>query len=421
MVDVWLPYDRTEVCARVPTRSLLGIIEPKGRPGVLDAKKEILRALRDPIGSRPLGDIVKPGNTVAVVVDDFTRPSPTHLMVSQLLEELNRLGVKDEDITVIFGCGTHRAVKTEEATTLLGEEIVSRIRTISHDCQAKDHVYVGTTSKHKTKVAINRVFSEADVHILTGDIEMHYFAGYGGGRKSVLPAISSAETIRHNHGMLLHPKARTNILKENPIHEDMVEAAKLAKVDFILNVVTNSKGEIVKAFAGDLEEAFYEGVKLVEEMCKVLIDRRADIVVVSPGGHPTDIDLYQAYKAIDNNLESVKRGGVIVLVAECGEGYGNQVFYEWMTKFNDLKSIEKEIRRRFVIGGHKAYYLLKVLQKAHIILVSTMPDYYTTNVFKLRAARALNDALQEAFKIAGKNPKVWVIPHGHMTLTEFKM
>ncbi|MCK4933751.1 nickel-dependent lactate racemase [Candidatus Bathyarchaeota archaeon] len=421
MVDVWLPYNRTEVCARVPTRSLLGIIEPKSRPGVLDAKKEILRALRDPIGSRPLGDIVKPGNTVAVVVDDFTRPSPTHLMVSQLLEELNRLGVKDEDITVIFGCGTHRAVKTEEATTLLGEEIVSRVRTISHDCQAKDQVYVGTTSKHKTKVAINRVFSEADVHILTGDIEMHYFAGYGGGRKSVLPAISSAETIRHNHGMLLHPKARTNILKENPIHEDMVEAAKLAKVDFILNVVTNSKGEIVKAFAGDLEEAFYEGVKLVEEMCKVLIDRRADIVIVSPGGHPTDIDLYQAYKAIDNNLESVKRGGVIVLVAECGEGYGNQVFYEWMTKFNDLKSIEKEIRRRFVIGGHKAYYLLKVLQKAHIILVSTMPDYYTTNVFKLRAARALNDALQEAFKIAGKNPKVWVIPHGHMTLTEFKM
>lgn len=420
MVDVWLPYNKTEVCARIPTRSLLGLIEPKEKSGVPDVKKEILRALREPIGGKPLSDIVNPGNTIAVVVDDFTRPAPTHLMITGLLEELNRLGAKDEDITIIFGCGTHREVKANEAKTLLGEEIVSRIRTISHNCHTKDQVHIGTTKKYRTKVTINKAFTEADIHILTGDIEMHYFAGFGGGRKSVLPAISSAETIRHNHRMILHPKARTSILEENPIHEDMVEAAKLAKVDFILNVVTNSKGEIVKAFAGDLEEAFYEGVKLVEEMCKVSIDRRADIVIISPGGHPADIDLYQAYKAIDNNLNSVKRGGVIILVAECAEGYGNEVFYEWMTKFKDVKSIEKEIKKRFVIGGHKAYYLLKALQKNHIFLVSTMPDYYATNVFKLRTARALNDALQEAFKIAGKNTKIWVVPHGHITLTEFK-
>lgn len=420
MVDVWLPYDKTEVCARIPTRSLLGLIEPKEKPGVPDAKNEILRALREPIGGRPLGDIVNPGNTIAVVVDDFTRPAPTHLMITGLLEELNKLGAKDEDITIIFGCGAHREVKANEAKALLGEDIVSRIRTINHNCHAKDQVHIGTTRKHRTKVTINKVFTEADVRILTGDIEMHYFAGYGGGRKSVLPAISSAETIRHNHGMILHPKARTSVLEENPIHEDMVEAAKLAKVDFILNVVTNSKGEIVKAFAGDLEEAFYEGVKLVEEMCKVSIDRRADIVIISPGGHPADIDLYQAYKAIHNNMNSVKRGGVIILVAECAEGYGNEVFYEWMTRFKDVKSIEKEIRRRFLIGGHKAYYLLKALQKTHIFLVSTMPDYYAANVFKLRTARALNDALQEAFKITGKNPRIWVIPHGHITLTELK-
>ncbi len=415
MVDIWLPYDKTEVCARIPTRNYLGTIEPKEKPGVPDPRAEILRALNEPIGSKTLHATAKTGDKVAIVVDDVTRPAPSRVMVPPLLERLNELGIKDEDITIIFGCGTHRAIKPEEARELLGEDVVNRVKTISHDCHANDHVHVGNTKKHGTKVFVNRVFAEADVRILTGDIEMHYYAGFGGGRKSVLPAVSSAETIQHNHALTLHPEARTSVLEGNPVHEDMVEAARLAKVDFILNVVTNTKGEIVKAFAGDVEQAFYEGVKLVEEMYKVFIDRRADIVVVSPGGHPADINLYQAYKAVDNALDSVKRGGVIVLVAECPEGYGNEMFYEWMVKFKDLKSVEKEIKRNFDLGGFKTYRLLKALEKAQITLVSTMPDYYAVNVFKLRTARALNDALDNAFGVAGKTAKVWAIPHGHVT------
>ncbi|MGB9134067.1 MAG: nickel-dependent lactate racemase [Candidatus Bathyarchaeia archaeon] len=420
MVDVWLPYDKTEVCARIPTRNFLGTIEPKEKPGAPDAKAEILRALNSPIGTKPLSEMVKAGSRVAIVVDDVTRPVPSKLMVPPLLEQLSQLGVKEEDITIIFGCGTHRAVKPEEAKELLGDEVVSRFRIMSHDCHAKDLVQVGTTKKHGTKVMVNRLFAEADVRILTGDVELHYYAGFGGGRKSVLPAVSGEETIQHNHALTLHPQARTSVLEGNPVHEDMVEAARLARVDLILNVVTNSKGEIVQAFAGDLEQAFNEGVKLVEEMYKVLIDRRADIVIVSPGGHPADINLYQAYKAIDNALESVKRGGVIILVGECPEGYGNEAFYEWMTKFKDLKAVEKEIRRHFDLGGYKAYRLSKALEKAQIILVSTMPDYYAVNVFRLRTARALNDALEDAFGLAGKDAKVWVIPHGHETLPQMR-
>lgn len=420
MVDVWLPYDKTEVCARIPTRNFLGTIEPKEKLGVPDAKAEILRALDAQIGSKPLNEIITVGSKVAVVVDDITRPAPSHIIVPPLLEKLNTLGVKDEDVTIIFGCGTHRAVRPEEAKQLLGEEVVNRVKTISHNCHAEDHVYVGTTKKHGTRVSVNKTFAEADVRILTGDVEMHYYAGFGGGRKSVLPAVSSAETIQRNHALTLHPDARTSILEGNPVHEDMVEAARLAKVDFILNVVANTKGEIVQAFAGDLEQAFYEGAKLVEEMYRVSIDRRADILVVSPGGHPADINLYQAYKAIDNALDSVKRGGVIVLAAECPEGYGNEMFYEWMAKFKDLKSVEKEIKKHFNLGGYKAYRLLKALEKAQIILVSTMPDYYAVNVFNLKTARALNDALNSAFEIAGKNAKVWAIPHGHATLPVVK-
>ena len=267
---------------------------------------------------------------------------------------------------------------------------------------------------------MNHVFAEADVKILTGDIGFHYYAGYGGGRKSVLPGVSGEETIKHNHAMLLHPNAKTGILDGNPVHEDMVEAARLAKVDFILNVVINSEKEVVKAFAGDVEQAFYEGVKLVDEMYRIPVDRKADIVVVSPGGHPADVNLFQAYKGVDNALEIVKRGGVIILVAECPEGHGNQVFYDWMVKFKDLKAVQREIKRNFVLGGHKAYYLMKALRKAQIFLVSAMPDYYATNIFKLKTARAVNDALNEAFSIVGKNAKVWVMPYGNFTLPEFK-
>jgi nickel-dependent lactate racemase len=416
MVDVWLPYGKTEICARIPTRNYLGNIEPREKPGVKDTRAEIERALNEPIGTKHLSEITKKGDKAAIVVNDQTRTTPSHLMVLPILDELNKAGIKDEDITIIFGCGTHRPVKTEEMKTLVGEEALQRVKVLSHNCKAKDLTYLGKTKKYLTKVYLNRIFTEANLKILTGDIGLHYYAGYGGGRKSVLPAVAGDETIQHNHAMILNPKSRTGILEGNPVHEDMVEAAELAVPNFIVNIVTNSKRELVRAFAGDLNQAFYEGVKLVDEMYKVPIEKRADVVIASSGGYPHDIDLYQAYKGVDNALEAVKRGGVIIWVAECPEGHGNQVFYEWMTKFKQLKDMETEIKRHFQLGGHKAYYLLKALLRVQIILVSAMPEYYATSVFKLRTAKALNDALRDAFEITGKDGKVLVIPHGNTTL-----
>jgi nickel-dependent lactate racemase len=420
MVDAWLPYGKSEICARIPTRHFLGSIEPRERAGASDAKAEIEKALKNPLGSKRLGEIAKPESKVAIVVDDGTRPAPSQMMVPAVLEELTEAGVKDENVTVIFACGSHRAVSREEEAGLLGEAVVNRVKTVSHDSRSQDLVHVGTTQKHGTKVLLNRIFMEADVKILTGDICFHYFAGYGGGRKSILPGISGEETIRHNHALLLDSNARAGVLDGNPVHEDMVEAARMVKVDLVLNVVINSKREVVAAFAGDLEQVFSQGVKVVDEMYRVQVDRRADIVVVSPGGDPADVNLYQAYKAVDNALKVVKRGGVMVLVAELPDGHGNQDFYDWMAKFNDLKAVEREIKRNFVLGGAKSYYYMKALQKAQIILVSSMPDYYAANVFKLKTARAVNDALSEAFNIAGKNAKVWAMPYGNFTLPEVR-
>jgi len=413
---VWVPYGKTEICARIPTRNYLGNIEPKEKLGAKDPKAEVARALNEPMGSKRLSELVKPGNKITIVVNDQTRSTPTQLIVPPVLEELNKIGVPDSAVTIIFGCGTHRPPKPDEQRAILGEGILQRIKTVSHDCRAKDVVYVGRTKTHMNKVYVDRVFAEADFRILTNSIELHYFAGYGGGRKSVLPAVSGEETIQHNHAMILHPKARTGVLEGNPVHEDMVEAAGLAQADFMVNVVTNSKNEIVKAFTGDLDQAFHEGVRLVDEMYKVPIERRTDIVIVSSGGHPHDLDLYQAHKGLENALDAVKRGGVIIWAAECPDGHGNEVFYNWMTKFKDMKEMETGIKRHFQLGGHKAYYLTRALQRVQIILVSTLPDYHAVGTFRLRTARALNDALRDAFDIVGKDARVWIMPHGNITL-----
>ncbi len=421
MVDVWLPYGKTDVCVRVPARNLIGSIEPKEKPGSPDAKAEVERALKDPMpkGTRRLSEIALAESKVAVVVDDHTRKAPSDAMLLPVLAELNLAGAKDENVTVIFGSGTHRPVTEEEAKMLLGEEACKRVKWVSHDCRASDLVLAGTT-KQGNKIMINRVFAEADVRVVLGDICFHYYAGYGGGRKSILPAISGEETIKFNHSLMLNSNARTGILEGNPVHEDMEEALQLAKVDFAVNMVTNSRCQIVKAFAGDPDTAFREGVKLVDEMFRVTVDRRADIVVTSCGGYPADINLYQAYKAVDAALEVVKRGGVVILIAECVEGHGNQVFYDWMVRFPDLKFVEREIKRNFVMGGHKAYFLQRALQNHQIILVSSLPDYYATNIFKLKTARAVNDALNEAFNVAGKAARVWTIPQGNFTLPQVK-
>jgi nickel-dependent lactate racemase len=413
MVEVWLPYSDTEVVARVPDENFMGVVDGEDMEGVADPHREIEQALNRPLGGKRLEDCVKPGQKVAIVVDDKTRPAPNPLMLPPLLARLNRLGVDDEAITLIIGCGAHR-MRPEDAPSVVGAEVHRRVRTVVHDCHASDLVNIGRT-RYKNAIFINRAYAEADVRILTGDVELHYFAGYGGGRKSVLPAICGFEAIQRNHRLLLHRRAKTGILDGNPVHLDMVDAVHLAEVDFTLNVVLNAKRELVKAVAGEVEAVFMDAVHLVDALYKVPVAEKADIVLVSPGGYPADIDLYQAYKGIDSALNVVKDGGVIVLAAECPEGHGNGTFHEWMVRFKDRRSAERELRRRFAFGGHKAYYLMKALERVQIILVSTLPDY-TSSVFKLRSEKTLNKAVKTALRTVGKKATVLAIPHATTTL-----
>ena len=409
MVEVWLPYNNTEVVAKVSNDNFLEIINGKEVQGVDNPSKVISNSIDNPVSGLKLEESGKSGNKIAIVIDDETRPSPSHIILPCLINKLNHLGIEDDNITIIVGSGMHSS-SLDKIRLLIGEEYSKRFNIVIHDCNSNDLVNIGKTS-FGTEVYINKHFANADIRVLTGDINLHYFAGYGGGRKSVLPAITGIKTIQQNHKFLLDPKARTGNLDGNIVHKDMEEAANLANVNFVVNVVLNPQKEVIQSFSGDITQTFYQGVKLVDKLYKVPVDEKASIVIVSPGGHPYDVDLYQAYKGVDSVLNIVKDNGIIILVAECSQGYGNEVFYEWMVKYKTITSLERELKRKFVLGGHKAYYLMKALKKVKIILVSALPDYYTTSVFKLNTAKSVNSAVNAALRMKGKKSKISVVPH----------
>jgi len=415
LVKVSLRYGKTVLSSTVPDEKLLESIEPRDKPGVTNPGSEILRALDNPLKSKKIPEIVKKGDKVVIVVDDATRSTPSRLMVPPILNQLNSVGVQDRDVTVIFGRGSHRLVTPEEMRNLVGDEVTHRVKVVNHDCRAPDLVHVGDTSRG-TKVYLNKAFVDADVRILTGDVELHYYAGYGGARKSVLPGVAGIESIIHNHQMAIDPKAKLGNIEGNPVHLDMMEAAKLCRVDFVINVVVNTDSEIVSVFAGDLEKVFLEGVKVVDEIYKIPAKGEADIVLTDAGGSPRDMNFYQAHKALEAAINIVRPGGVIVLAAECPESKGSQAFYEWMKRCKNSREVEDEIKKNFGPGGITAFTMYKALEKSTIISITDLPEYESKNILRLKPAKTLDEALKMAFDIVGEDAKVSVLPMGSLSL-----
>ncbi len=409
MTKVSFPFGSEKLSLEIPERNLLGVLDAKSVSGTGNPVKVVMDAVSKPIGTPPLTEIAEAGQKAAIVVDDHTRGLPCAILVNPLLDQLLAAGVQEEDVTIIFGTGTHRATTPEEQRQLLSDVSCHKHRMIVHDCDANDQVHVGKTS-YDTEVDINRIFYDADLHLLTGDIGYHYYAGFGGGRKSILPAVSSRKTINKNHGMLTHPKAITGNLEGNPIHLDMIEAARLARVDFIVNFVRNTQKEIVAAFAGDLEKAWIQGTKLVDQYGRVPIKERADIVIAS-SGFPKDIDLYQAYKATDNALHAVKKGGIIINLLECREGIGHKVFEQWAHDYPTLEDLDQQIRTNFIMGGHKSYYLARAAEHADLFLVSTLKPDEVREYYHMTPFKTANDALVAALEKLGNDATVWAMPH----------
>lgn len=373
---------------------------------------DVVHALENPIGSPRLRDIVKPGEKIAIITSDITRPMPTYKVMPALLDELAAAGVDFKDVTLVFALGSHRKQSPEEQKRLAGDVAYGKINVVDSD--PDDCVHMGVTA-NGTPVDITRVVAEADRRIALGNIEFHYFAGYSGGYKAVMPGVSTPAAIQSNHKLMIRPESCAGRLEGNPVREDIEEAGRICGLDFILNVVLDEHKNIVKVVCGDPVKAHRVGAAFLDKLYTKEIDCGADIVIVSQGGAPKDLNLYQTQKALDNSKHAVKDGGIIILIGSCAEGYGEHTFEDWMLNSESPDDLVNKIRRNFVLGGHKAAAIGMVLQRADIYLVSDMDPALVQRSF-MKPYSSAQQAFDDALAKLGDNADVITMPYGGSVL-----
>jgi len=416
-VRLYIPYGDTELAFDLTEAELQEVVRPgcdpseeqapPHDPSGLDEQAEIRRALAMPIGSPPLAELAAEATRAAIVVSDVTRPCPSYKFLPALLEELRAL--PPEAISILFALGGHRRHTPEEQAQLVGHKVIkSGVRLL--DLDAAECVPVATTTRG-TKLEVFRPYLDADLRICTGNIEYHYFAGFSGGAKAVAPGLCSYAAIRDNHSMMLEPTARAGILEGNPVRDDIDEAGGLVGVDFIFNVVLDEEKRIIHAVAGHYLEAHRAGVDFYDRRCDLKVAEAADVVVASPGGKPKDINLYQAQKTLDNVAGAVRDGGVVILVARCGEGFGQKTFEDWMCGMGSPQVLVDRIQQEFVLGGHKAAAIAGLLTRVEVFLVSEFP-HDVVHSMCMRPFATVDAAVEAAREHCGAAARFLVVPHG---------
>ena len=394
-MKISIPYGKDKTILDIPEDNILDIVQGGDSFSGKDEKEVISRAIADPIGSDLLSEIARGKTSACILVSDITRPSPSYKFLPQLIEELNSAGIPLSNIKVILGLGIHRPHTDKEKAKLVGDYIFENIRVIDSD--PKKAKIIGKTSSG-TPVEVFEEALSCDLLIATGNIEYHYFAGYSGGAKAVMPGVCTRNSIQANHSMMLDERAASGRYKDNPVRDDIEEAGKMAGIDFIFNVILDDSKNIIDAVAGKNNEAWLEGVKRYESIYSREVESPADIVIASPGGYPKDINFYQSQKALENIKDIVKPGGVIILLASCSEGFGEDTFEEWMGQAKDYEAISKRLKERFVLGGHKAVAVSKVISEKKVYLCSEFDRLATEDMGFLKLVdvqQYLNKAIED--------------------------
>ena len=402
--------DESQIIAEVHTEDF---------PVMADVKAGVLQAIRNPIGTESIEKIVKPGDTVAFICNDPTRVANSFDFMPVLVDEMNRLGVRDEDMKIVFSLGSHRDMTHDEMVEAVGENVASRLRMYNSTCTVeKDFEYFGKTSRG-TPVWINKHLCDVDHVILTGTIVHHYFSGYGGGRKAILPGCAAMETIRVNHSFMLDEHAGLGKTTGNPCYEDQMEGVALfakGRSLFLFNAILNAKHQFLRMFAGDYIAAHKEACKFVDEVYGSVIPEEADLVVASCGGYPKDINVYQMQKTMDNAMCAVRKGGVVILFADCEEGSGSKVLEETFRRLKTPKAIKCELEANFKIGANKAFAITRPISKAHFILVTRLDKTLAKDMLFTAAVDSFEEAYEVAKQYVGDKPKTILMPEGSLTV-----
>ena len=417
-MKVRLAYGKEGLWVKLPDHNLT-VVEPRFVPGLSDETEAIRSALREPIGTPPLRDLVRRDDTIAVVFSDITRPQPRERMLSVLLDEL--VHVPPENIVLINALGTHRPNTEEELTEMLGQEIAAGYRVVQHDAWDKGNmVYLGPTGfGHETY--INGVYMEARVKILTGFIEPHFFAGFSGGPKAALPGLADERSVLGNHdaGMIGHPKATWGVTEGNPIWEEMREMAAKTGPTFLLNVTLNKNKEITGVFAGDVWQAHAAGTAFARESVMVPVPQPFDVVVTTNSGYPLDLNLYQAVKGMSAAALVVKEGGSIIAAAECWDGIPDHGEYKNILKMADSPQKLLEVIRApgFLMQDQwEAQVQAQIQLKADVYVKTSYLSDEQIKEALLLPCHSIEETLAQLLDKYGSDAAICVLPEGPQTV-----
>jgi len=411
------PYGKNHLSIDIEDKYLKGVLishlnEYKPLKSQIDLVKE---ALENPISSNKLCELAKDKKNIVIIASDHTRPVPSKIIMPLMLEEI-RKGNKDANITILIATGFHRLTTKEELINKFGEKIVNEERIIIHESEKMEDMISLGKLPSGGELLINKIAANADLLVSEGFIEPHFFAGYSGGRKSVLPGIASKKTVLANHcsKFIDSDKARTGIIEGNPIHKDMLYAAKCAKLSFIVNVVINEKKEIVYAVSGDVEKAHSKGVDFLSKYCMVDgVD--ADIAISTNGGYPLDQNIYQSVKGMTAAEATVRKDGVIIMLASAKDGHGGESFYETFKNQKPLEELYKEFLNRdadhTIADQWESQILTRILMHAKVIYVSEVDEKIVRD-FRMIPAKSIEEALEIARELVGKDASIAAIPDG---------
>jgi len=417
MPKIKLPYGKEDITIDISKDRLEGILVSKVNKYSTEELEEdiVKKALITPIGTPRLRDLARDKKRVVVISSDHTRPLPSHITMPLILDEI-RQGNPEANITILVATGFHRASTEIELREKYGDEIVNREKIVIHNSRDKDNMVRIGILPSGGDLILNKLAIEADLLVAEGFIEPHFFAGFSGGRKSILPGIASTETILANHcsEFIAHPKARTGVLKGNPIHEDMLYAAKKANLNFILNVVINGDKKIINAFAGHWEEAHLKGCKFVSKLAGVK-SKLADIVITTNGGYPLDQNIYQSVKGMTAAEATCKKGGVIIIASECADGHGGDFFYNTFAKADVVQNIMDEImvrnRDETIPDQWESQILARILLKCKVIMVTNASKENVENMH-IKWAASVEEAIEMTDEMLGNTGKITIIPDG---------
>jgi nickel-dependent lactate racemase len=420
-MNVHLAYGKEGLDVEVPDENLVKVLTIAGAPPLKDPIEAVWQSLKKPIGSPSLAEVAKRASRVCVVICDITRPAPNNILLPPILQTLEEHGVKPDNITILVATGLHRPSTHLELKHIVGDTITQRYAVVDHRARVREEqVYLGETLR-KTPVYVDKVYCDADLKITVGFIEPHLMAGFSGGRKMVAPGCAGEETIKrlHSPAFLDDPLCREGSIDSNPLHHELLEIARMAGHDFIVDVSLDGERNITGIFSGEPRAAHAAGVQAVRTFVRATVREPADIVVTTSAGFPLDLTYYQSIKGMTSALPVVKKGGMLILAAECAEGLGSEAFAAMATRFRSDRDFDEWIHHHPVeIDQWQLQECVKATRHADVVLVSHgIHDDQKARLF-VKSATSVAEALDRGLKRFGPTASIAVIPKGPYTLVE---